>query len=151
MTVLLFFDSLFWFPNLAPCMRSRSHFKGHEWNRVIYLSWNDNTLLFTYTMSNPTVPLLSTLKWFLDFHDFLAKNLPFKASISSELIKEESYFGSFLQYLIVNNIHMRLVDFLFYFPGIFTPAWAPLKPFFLLWKDFNWQKISICKWDFFFF
>ena len=101
-------------------------------------------------MSNPTVPLLSTLKWFLDFHDFLAKNLPFKASISSELIKEESYFGSFLQYLIVNNIHMRLVDFLFYFPGIFTPAWAPLKAFFSIMEIFQKAKNVRLQIDFFF-
>ena len=84
------------------------------------MSWNGTTLLFTYSMSNPTVPLLSTLKWSLDFHDFFAKNLPFKA-ISSELIK--TYFSSFLQYLIT----LCLVDFLSYFPGIFTPAWAPTK------------------------
>ena len=66
----------------------------------------------TYSMSNPTVSFLSTLKWSLDFHDFLAKNLPFKASISSELIKEETYFCN--MYLIVNNIHIRLIDFLSY-------------------------------------
>ena len=118
--------------------------EGQKWTRVLYLSWNGTTLLFTYSMSNPTVPLLSTLKWSLDFHDFFAKNLPFKA-ISSELIK--TYFSSFLQYLIT----LCLVDFLSYFPGIFTPAWAPLKPFFLLWKNFKWQKLSICKWDSFFF
>jgi hypothetical protein len=36
---------------LWTCMHCISHFKGQKWNRVIYLFWNDATLLFTYSTS----------------------------------------------------------------------------------------------------
>ena len=43
LTVLPFF----WQFQLWPFMHCSSHFNGQKWNRVIDLSWNDATLLFT--------------------------------------------------------------------------------------------------------
>ena len=74
-------------------------------------SFGKFVLIVLSGMFSPTVPLLSTLKWSLDFHDFLAKNLPLKASISSELTKEKIYFSSFLQYLIVLYTYAWLTSY----------------------------------------